>query len=72
MPQLLFLALVGTGLYTGMRWAAGVLAAQAEAAANQADEIRRRAEAEAGRLVPKDLGALEWDATAGVYRPKIS
>lgn len=68
MPQLFFLAMVGTGLYTGMRWAANILAAQAEAAQRHAEELRRKAEAE--RLTPKDLGTLEWDATAGVYRPR--
>lgn len=60
MPQLIGWALAGAALYAGYKWLAKGL---------------RRARAELGRRggertgAPKDLGELEWDAKAGVYRP---
>jgi hypothetical protein len=67
MPQLAVLALVGAGLYAGYRWVARTLQAEAAAAQRQAEEMLRRA-SEAARI-PKDLGTLEWDEQAQVYRP---
>jgi hypothetical protein len=67
MPQLIALALVGAGLYAGYRWfarAAKEITAEIQRAD---DELRRRA---AARVLPKDMGELEYDPAAGVYRPK--
>ena len=60
MPQLVVLGLLGAGLYAGYRLIArevrrAVVAAEAELANRKG--------------VPRDLGTLEWDAEAGVYRP---
>lgn len=64
MPQLVVAALLGAGLYAGYRWVAR--------AARQALEETERVFEERGTeaKVTKDLGALEFDAAAGVYRPK--
>lgn len=64
MPHLVVAALLGAGLYAGYRWVAR--------AARQALDEAERAFEERGTeaKVTKDLGALEFDAAAGVYRPK--
>lgn len=68
MPQLIALAVIGTGLYAGYRWAAKKME-QAQAAAREAEaDLRRRTAERAGR--PRDLGTLELDSATGVYRPK--
>lgn len=67
MPHVFGIALIATGLYAGGRWLARKLAQQAEDAAQVAEEMRRRARA---THAPKDLGALEYDTAAQVYRPK--
>lgn len=68
MPQLLLLIAAGAGLYAGAKWVSKELQNAAQEAERVAEEARARAAA-AARSAPKDLGALEWDATAGVYRP---
>ena len=70
MPQLVALILVGAGLYAGLRWLTLELRRHAEEAARVSAEARARAAAAAG--TPKDLGALEWDESTGVYRPRAS
>ena len=70
MPQLVALILVGAGLYAGFRWLTLELRRHAEEAARVSEEVRSRAAAAA--RTPKDLGALEWDERAGVYRPRAS
>ena len=67
MPQLIALTLVGAGLYAGYRWLAKEVRRAVEAADRERAEIARRA-AEAARG-PRDLGALEWDDEARVYKP---
>jgi hypothetical protein len=67
MPQLVVLALVGAGLYAGYRWVAKELRRAAAAAQLEQAEVERRAAAAARG--PRDLGALEWDEAARVYRP---
>lgn len=68
MPQLIALALLGAGALAGYRW----IARQMDGARAAAE----RAEAERGKAAgssadePRDLGALEWDAAAGVYKPR--
>ena len=65
MPQVIVLALLGAGFYAGYRWLAR--------AADEIGEQMRRADEEPGRRpqgrIEKDLGALEYDPTSGVYRP---
>jgi hypothetical protein len=66
MPQLIAFAVIGAGLYAGYRLLAR-LAENLEAELKRAnDEINENA---AGQVEAKDLGALEYDAGAGVYRP---
>jgi hypothetical protein len=64
-PQVIALALLGAGLYAGYRWlarSAGEIVADIRRAE---DELKQKA---TGRI-EKDLGALEYDAASGVYRP---
>ena len=65
MPQVLALVIAGAGLYAGLKWMSRVLAQTA--AARQA-EAEARKQARGGG--PKDLGTLEYDPQAGVYRPR--
>jgi hypothetical protein len=67
MPQLIALTLVGAGLYAGYRWLAREVRRAAEAARLEEAEVERRAAAAA--RVPRNLGRLEWDDEARVYRP---
>lgn len=67
MPHVFGVMLIATGLYAGGRWLARALAHQAEEAARVAEDLQRRAQSARS---PKDLGALEYDSAAQVYRPK--
>ncbi len=68
MPHVFGAMLIAAGVYAGTRWIVQVLAQQAQDAARVAEDLQRRA---AGATAPpKDLGALEYDASAQVYRPK--
>lgn len=67
MPQIVLL-IAGAGLLAGARWIAREMQARAAEAERATAEAHRRA-ADAARG-PKDLGALEWDAEAHVYRPR--
>lgn len=66
MPQVIFLGMIGAGLYAGYRWFV-------RASEQIASEMRRTTEEEVLRPAPvrnvKDLGALEYDPVSGVYRP---
>jgi hypothetical protein len=66
MPQVIALALLGAGIYAGYRWFT-------RAARQMALEMQRAEEeprqGPAGRN-EKNLGALEYDPAAGVYRPE--
>ena len=66
MPQLIALALLGAGVAAGYRWVARQME-NARAAFDHKQEAERRS-ADDGQ--PKDLGELEWDAAAQVYRPR--
>jgi len=67
MPQLVGLVVVGAGLYAAFK-ALGRMAQRVSVEVSRAeDELRRAAAAGA---IEKDLGALEWDETQQVYRPK--
>ncbi len=65
MPQVIALALLGAGLYAGYRWFARAAGAIGDAITRAEDEGRQQSQ---GRI-EKDLGALEYDAASGVYRP---
>jgi hypothetical protein len=68
MPHALAFAIVGAGLYAGLRLAADRLRRVAEKAQSRADaEARAR---NAGVTAARDAGSLVWDEQAGVYRPK--
>lgn len=65
MPQVIALALLGAGLYAGYRWFARTAGDIGAEMRRTEDELAQEA---AGRI-EKDLGALEFDPTSGVYRP---
>jgi len=67
MPQVIVLVLTGAGLYAGYRWVSREVRRALAAAAEAHDGLKTEAAKAAG--VPKDLGPLEWDEKAGVYRP---
>jgi len=69
MPQVFALMLAGAGLYAGYRWLARQVMHAADDARAAREDLSRRA-AQAGAGLPKDLGELEWDERAGVYRPR--
>lgn len=62
MPQLIVLAIAGAGLIVGYKWLTRKAAERAAAA-------RVRAEAQEAAEHPKEMGQLEWDSEAGVYKP---
>jgi|SwirhisoilCB2_FD_contig_31_22573232_length_291_multi_5_in_0_out_0_1 hypothetical protein len=64
MPPVLFLALVAAAGIAGYRVLSN-LAGHVEAARRKSTSHMRRAAAPA-----RDLGSLEWDERAGVYRPQ--
>lgn len=64
MPPVLIAVAAAAGIYAGLKLIARGLELQAEAA------MRRKDEAQAKAAAPRDLGALEWDEAAGVYRPR--
>jgi hypothetical protein len=65
MPQFLVIVAVGAGLYAGARLVQRI-AAEVSAGA---EAVRAAAQRAAAEPVEKDLGRLEYDVTAGVYRP---
>lgn len=69
MPHVFALVIAGAGLYAGYKWVARQLADVQEAARRQEAELRE-AMMRGGRAAPKDLGTLEFDPQAGVYRPR--
>lgn len=67
MPQLIALVLAGAGLYAGYRWISREIGRALSAAREGQEELRNPVLNV--RPAPKDLGNLEWDEAAGVYRP---
>lgn len=65
MPQVVAAVLIGAGIAAGFKWIAKEMARAAEETRVAHERTGRRNVATA----PKDLGALEWDAKSGVYRP---
>ena len=68
MPPVVIFMIAGAGLYAGAKWFAKEFARHADEAHVAADEQRRRASRAAG--APRDLGPLEFDPVAKVYRPR--
>jgi hypothetical protein len=50
-----------------MKWLAKEMSRASEAARDAAERMTRNTPL---KSMPKDLGYLEWDADAGVYRPR--
>ncbi len=67
MPQVVAAVLIGAGIAAGVKWIAKEMARAADAARVAHDDLTRRRDPIDS--TPKDLGTLEWDAKAGVYRP---
>lgn len=65
MPQVIALALLGAGVYAGYRWFTHAAREFGERMQRRDEELQQQA---AGRI-EKNLGALEYDPVAGVYRP---
>lgn len=63
MPPVMFLAVVGVAGLAGYRLLSA-LARQGQAARRQEASMRR------ANAPVRDLGNLEWDENAGVYRPR--
>lgn len=63
-PHVFMLAAVGVGIVAGYRMAYRALK-QRDAKPKPSASTRDADE-------PRDLGALEWDETAGAYRPRHS
>jgi hypothetical protein len=66
MPQVMAVVLVGVGLAAGLKWVVKEMSRAAEATRVAHDEMQRR---DPVSTRTKDLGKLEFDAKAGVYRP---
>ena len=67
MPPVVAAVLVGAGVFAGVKWISRKMARVAQAARLAREELSRDQRV---ATVPKDLGTLEWDAAAGVYRPR--
>jgi hypothetical protein len=66
MPQVFAVVLIGAGIAAGVKWIAKEMSRAADTARMAHDQMTRPSSLKAA---PKDLGELEWDADAGVYRP---
>ncbi len=73
MPQVVAAVLIGAGIAAGVKWLAREMTRVADAG-RMSQHASRDDVSQRGPLAvaPKDLGALEWDAEAGVYRPSRS
>ena len=73
MPPLILLAVVGAGCYVGFKFFSK-LVEQAQTPSRsdklRSDAERARQEARAATAKTRDLGELEWDEKAGVYKPR--
>jgi hypothetical protein len=65
MPQIVVAVLIGAGITAGFKW----IAREVVRAADEERVAHEKTGRDNLRSVPKDLGALEWDAKSGVYRP---
>ena len=69
MPPLIAAALIGAGFYAGLRLLHRVGTHMAAEAQRAADRTRARMDGDTGAPGVKDLGPLEFDPIAGVYKP---
>ena len=69
MPQLVAAALIGAGVYAGIRWLQAVGRRVKQEMARAEAELKARAATGVG-AEPKDLGQLEFDPASGEYRPR--
>lgn len=67
MPQLVAAVLIGAGVAAGVKWIAREVSRAAETA--RAAQAQMARHSEKIHSSPRDLGSLEWDPEAGVYRP---
>lgn len=73
MPQVLGLVLIGAGLIAGfkaLQAVAGRVSDELQRAADAAQRHRTETEANEESVGAKDLGTLEFDPAAGVYKPR--
>lgn len=63
MPPVILLALVGAAGFAGYRIFSSLLGKPKAAGRKQTNDMRR------ATTSARDLGKLEWDEDAGVYRP---
>ena len=68
MPQVILLAVLGAGLYAGIRALARVGEHVAAELKNREDALRQRAAAKAA-TGSEDRSTLEFDPKSGVYKP---
>ena len=68
MPQVMAAVLIGAGIAAGVKWFVREMARAAEATRLAHEELNRRDPMQSASA-PKDLGKLEYDPAAGVYRP---
>lgn len=61
MPPVVFIAVLGAAGLAGYKFVSAMMRQAQTAASESAQRVRRAA---------RDLGPLEWDERAGVYRPQ--
>ena len=67
MPHVVAAVLSGAGVAAGMKWLAKEMSRASQAARDAAERMASNTPL---KSMPTDLGYLEWDADAGVYRPR--
>jgi N-acetyl-gamma-glutamylphosphate reductase len=67
MPPLIFLAVVGAAGYAGFKLFSKLIEKAQTPSRSETERVRREARAATGTT--RDLGELEWDEKAGVYKP---
>jgi len=75
MPPLVLLALAGAGAFATYKVLEKLMVQARTPSPRETERIRREAEAARARraaATTRDLGPLEWDEAAGVYRPRQS
>jgi hypothetical protein len=72
MPPLVLLVVVGAGCYAGFKLFSKLIEQAQTPSRSDTERIRREAATARGSASAstRNLGELEWDETAGVYKPK--
>ena len=68
MPPLVFIAIVGAGCYAGFKLFSKLIEQAQTPSRSETERVRREARAATGTT--RNLGELEWDEKAGVYKPR--